>query len=124
MLKNAAALIPTWFKSWGLPSSTPVDVAVNNRLRRARGRAVLREGRIEVRPDLLSGSRRNLLETLCHEAAHIAVFHKYPNARPHGPEWRQLVRASWFRAPRAANRRVSAPTKQTAMSERAVSIGN
>jgi predicted SprT family Zn-dependent metalloprotease len=96
MLKNAAALIPTWFETWGLQPITAVDIAVNNRLRRTRGRAALREGRIEVRPDLLSGSRQTLLETLCHEAAHIAVFRTHANARPHGPEWRQMVIAAGF----------------------------
>ena len=50
MLKNAAALIPTWFRSWGLRSLPPVEIAVNNRLRRTRGRAVLSESRIEIRP--------------------------------------------------------------------------
>jgi predicted SprT family Zn-dependent metalloprotease len=96
MIENAAALIQTWFESWGICSLTPVDIALNSRLRRARGRAVLREDRIEVRPDLLSGPSHDLLETLCHEAAHIAVFHTHPNARPHGPEWRQLVTAACF----------------------------
>ena len=117
MLKNAAALIPTWFQSWGLRSSPPVNIAVNNRLRRTRGRAMLREGLIEVRPDLISGSRQNLLETLCHEAAHIAVFYTHANARPHGREWRELVMAAGFE-PRVQQIAECRLPRAKAMSER------
>lgn len=118
MLKNAAALIPTWFQCWGLRSLVPVEIVVNNRLRRTRGRAIPRDGRIEIRPDLISGSRQNLLETLCHEAAHIAIFDTHANARPHGPEWQELVRAAGFE-PHVQQIAECRLTRAQAISERA-----
>lgn len=37
-------------------------------------------------------SERDRHETVIHEACHIIVFYKHPNATQHGPEWREAMR--------------------------------
>jgi predicted SprT family Zn-dependent metalloprotease len=49
-------------------------------------------GRIVLHPSLAAATRGELLDVLCHEAAHAATYLRFgPAVRPHGPEWRQLV---------------------------------
>jgi ribosomal protein L37AE/L43A len=82
--------ITGWFRAWGV-KPTPVTVVVNPRLRRSFGRSRPTEGLIELRPDVLTGPKKRLIETLCHEAAHLAVFSEGAGGRPHGSEWRHLM---------------------------------
>ena len=78
------------FRAWGI-EPIDINVVVNPRLRRSLGRSRPTDRVIELRPDVLTGPKKRLFETLCHEAAHIAVFQRVNRARPHGPEWRHLV---------------------------------
>jgi predicted SprT family Zn-dependent metalloprotease len=74
---------------------------------------------IELSRRLLARNRRLRLEVLCHEAAHLAVRERAGRAaRPHGPEWAELMRAAGF-APRATiagpcrpGRAAAAPRRQ------------
>lgn len=78
-----------WLREWG--SASDFNVTTNGRLRRSRGRVIAAVRTIELRPDVLTAGPAELLETLCHEAAHVAVLDLAPGARPHGREWRQLM---------------------------------
>jgi SprT protein len=37
-------------------------------------------------------SEQDRRETVIHEACHLVVFYKHPNAAQHGPEWREAMR--------------------------------
>lgn len=46
---------------------------------------------------LQAAPRAVVLEVLCHEAAHVAAFLLHGlRAKPHGPEWRELVAAAGY----------------------------
>ena len=55
-------------------------------------RSIRLDVRLRRRPALLA-------EAVCHEAAHLVSFDRSRGkGRPHGPEWRSLVRAAGFEA--------------------------
>ena len=87
-----------WQRLFGLPAgSPPPPVSINPRLRRALARCLLAAGTIELRPDVAAGQHRRLLEVLCHELAHLAVYRAHgSSARLHGPQWRALMSAAGF----------------------------
>jgi SprT protein len=91
-----------WSQLWGRPGlETRVTVRFSERLRRALGRCLPATGEIRLNARLLTGPEPLLLETLCHELAHVAVHEGHgPSARPHGPEWAALMQTAGF-APRA-----------------------
>jgi predicted SprT family Zn-dependent metalloprotease len=91
-------LLERWGALWGVPDlAARVTVEPSARLRRSLGRCQPATGRISIRASLLDGDPRLLEEVLCHEAAHVAArILAGPEARPHGAEWRELVRAAGF----------------------------
>jgi ribosomal protein L37AE/L43A len=91
-------LLERWADLWGVPDlPSRVTILPSTRLRRSLGRCQPATGRISIRASLLDGDPRLLEEVLCHEAAHVAVHALRGRApRPHGPEWRELVRAAGF----------------------------
>ncbi len=91
-------LLERWGALWGVPDlATRVTVEPSTRLRRSLGRCRPATGRITIRASLLDGDPGLLEEVLCHEAAHVAArVLAGPEARPHGAEWRELVRAAGF----------------------------
>jgi predicted SprT family Zn-dependent metalloprotease len=98
--------ITEWASAWSL-SDLPsmVRVAFSERLTRALGRCTPETGSIRLNRKLAKAEPRILREVLCHEVAHVAVWHAHGHsARPHGPEWRELMalagyepRAKWVR---------------------------
>jgi len=90
-----------WCSLWGVPAlADTVSVCVNTRLRSSVARVVVVDRCIELGPLFFSASV-NQREVLCHELAHVAARLKHGRQmRPHGPEWRDLVRAAGFE-PRA-----------------------
>ncbi len=93
----ASDKIEEWFDLWRVRSVGNIELIINPLLRRSRGRCDVGRSRIEIREDLMLGPRKELLETLCHEAAHIATFQLHgAEARPHGPEWRELMVAAGY----------------------------
>lgn len=70
-----------------------VRIAYNPRMRTALGRALLEEARVELNPHLLREHPEELVPTLVHELAHVAVHQRFGGARPHGREFRTLMRA-------------------------------
>jgi len=94
--------VKRWERAWGLPGlSDSVTVEFSRRLRSSFGLCMTKEGRIRLAERLRNGSQDLLEEILCHELAHVAVHRLHgPRARPHGPEWRQLMARAGF-VPRA-----------------------
>jgi predicted SprT family Zn-dependent metalloprotease len=89
--------IARWSEGWSLPDlPEAVVVDLNRRLRTRVGRYCHDGHRIEVGPRFLS-LRSRRAEVLAHELAHAAARRLHPRARkPHGPEWKSLIRAAGF----------------------------
>lgn len=84
-------------KLWKHPRIAKLPIEVNLRLTSTVARCVAGENIIELSPAGARQEGRLLREMLCHEAAHSVVWELYGRAaRPHGTEWRALVRAAGF----------------------------
>jgi SprT protein len=70
-----------------------VTIRYNSRLRTSLGWAVLEECRVELNTRLLLEHPEELIPTLVHELAHLAVFRRYGRVSPHGLQFRTLMRA-------------------------------
>lgn len=90
---NLTALMRPWARRWGLPGlEDGVRVRFNPRLRRSAGRCSPATGEISLHPALASAPPQSLATVLCHELAHVAAYQLHGRAaRPHGPEWAELV---------------------------------
>jgi predicted SprT family Zn-dependent metalloprotease len=87
-----------WLALWGVPSvAESLTIEWSSRLRRSLGRAIPSRCLVRLSPFLLTARRALVLETVCHEVAHLVVplLHREP-CRPHGPEWAQLLSAAGF----------------------------
>jgi SprT protein len=97
-----AATFSDWTSEWSSLWSTPdlpttITVAFSNRLTSALGRCTPRTGSIRLNPKLLEAPREMLREVLCHEAAHVAAWLLHGRrARPHGREWKDLMRVAGY----------------------------
>lgn len=88
-------------KLWKHPRIAKLRIGVNPLLTSTVARCVTGVDIIELSPSAARRGARLQLEILCHEAAHSVVCERYGRAaRPHGAEWRALVRAAGF-GPRA-----------------------
>jgi predicted SprT family Zn-dependent metalloprotease len=88
----------SWCRLWGVPDlADRLQIIVSPRLRRSLASYRTRQGQIRISSSLLNLPDAVINEVLCHEAAHAAVaeLQAHP-VRPHGPEWRALVRAAGF----------------------------
>jgi predicted SprT family Zn-dependent metalloprotease len=114
-LQRALPLVKKWAKQWGLPDlEKRVRLVENPRLRTSLGRARPSRGLIELNPVLKGARRRRFTEALCHELAHVAIrVQGVRHARPHGPEWRSLVKAAGFEPRPLAPARSGAMTPRT-----------
>jgi predicted SprT family Zn-dependent metalloprotease len=94
-LHNAIA---GWQSAWHTPGLADLtQVTFSSRLERSLGRCIPATGRVALTTRLRRGARERLLETLCHEVAHVAAYMLHgATARPHGPEWAALVREAGF----------------------------
>jgi predicted SprT family Zn-dependent metalloprotease len=90
--------LASWAKLWNLPGlDGRIDVVFGSRLRMKLGSCDPRRGLIRLNTVFKNRARIEVLEALCHEAAHIAVFEAFGgHCRPHGEEWRRLVLAAGF----------------------------
>ena len=90
--------IASWLALWGAPSLRErLTVEWSSRLSRSLGRAYPGRCLIRLSPALRALPRARLVETLCHELAHVAapvIFGR--RCRPHGTEWESLVRTAGF----------------------------
>ncbi|UCF38374.1 MAG: SprT-like domain-containing protein [Acidobacteriota bacterium] len=88
-----------WSRKWNEPSlAQQTKVEFSNRMKVSLGRAYPRRMLIRLNKSL--EPRRNLKllrEVLCHEAAHLTVHRQHGcSAKPHGEEWRQLIRLAGY----------------------------
>ncbi|MBL7221942.1 MAG: SprT-like domain-containing protein [Phycisphaerae bacterium] len=81
-------------RAWEIPDlDRRVTIVYNPRLRTTLGRAMLEDNRVELNVRLLRAYPDELPGTLIHELAHLAVRMRYGNARPHGREFKALMRS-------------------------------
>jgi hypothetical protein len=94
------AAIPRWAETWGVPGlETRLEVSFSTRMSRSLGRCHPERRRIRLASWLREAPGTLLAEVLCHEAAHVAVFELHGRAcRPHGGEWRALMRQAGYEA--------------------------
>lgn len=87
-----------WATLWDIPGlASQVTVEFSSRMTRSLGRCYPERLLIRLSERLTKAPRSILLETLCHELAHIAV-HELNGGKtgPHGPAWADLMRAAGF----------------------------
>ncbi len=84
-----------WMHSWDAAVlAAEVRLESSGRMRSSLGRAYLEQRLVRINRRLAApGLERLLEEVLCHELAHLVVFERHGSrARPHGREWRSLLR--------------------------------
>lgn len=81
---------------WGRPGLV-YTLSYNRRMRTRAGAAFPLRHHIDLNPRLLAREPRVCHEVFAHELAHLVVHADHGLAvRPHGPEWRALMRAAGF----------------------------
>lgn len=89
--------------AWEMPRlADQVRIAYNPKLRTTLGRAVLESRLVELNTCLLVEHPDQLVETLVHELAHVAVYIRYGPVPPHGRHFRTVMRAVGL-SPRATH---------------------
>jgi SprT protein len=83
---------------WNIPGlQERVSIQFSRRMRRSLGRCIPRRRSVRLNPWVLQRNPELMEEVLCHELAHIAAFELHgAKVRPHGREWRALMRAAGF----------------------------
>ena len=91
-------LVARWSETWDLPHLPDrIQVKASSRMRVSLGRCLASQGEIRIAQFLLSGPPGLLEEVLCHEVAHAAAAARFgARIRPHGTEWRGLMRDAGF----------------------------
>jgi len=92
------SLARLWAELWGVPGlPDSMRVEYSTRFRSSLGLCRPALGRIRLAAHLKDGDPDLLEEVLCHELAHVAVHRLHGReAKPHGPEWKRLVREAGF----------------------------
>lgn len=91
-----------WTQLWGVTDlADRLVVQFSNRLRRSLGRCQPDDAVIRLAGWLNEAPDEIMLEVLCHETAHAAVYQLHGRVRrPHGAEWQALMLSAGFE-PRA-----------------------
>lgn len=100
--ETAYRFIDSLGELWGTgPMSSRLTLKISARMIRSLGNCRPETGMIRLNRILFNQRNSEILrEVLCHEAAHAAVFLLHGrNCRPHGPEWKALMKAAQY-APR------------------------
>lgn len=87
--------LTVWLAAWDAASlAGRMRIEVSGRMRSSLGRAYLERRIVRINAHLLAPGREALLEEVfCHEVAHLVVHERHGRAaRPHGREWRSLLR--------------------------------
>ena len=103
--------VDCWCEQWRVESmARTVKIEVSVRMRSCLGRALGSRRLVRLNVALLApGGEVLLREVLCHELAHIAVYALHGRLpRPHGKEWKDLLRAAGY-APRVTVHRQTIP---------------
>jgi len=96
--EEVRASLVEWAAAWNLPGlERRVRVTFSARFHSSVGRCSPAKGEIRLASFLLAASASALREALCHEAAHAAAYEIHGRGvKPHGAEWRALMRAAGF----------------------------
>lgn len=91
-------VLAPWCRRWGVPGlERRLKITVSRRLRTSLGLYDPIRGEVRIASFLLDAPASLVREVLCHEAAHVAVAELHGRSvRPHGREWRALMRAAGF----------------------------
>ncbi|MBM4113448.1 MAG: SprT family zinc-dependent metalloprotease [Phycisphaerae bacterium] len=84
-----------WLRDWNaIPHALDFRIESSSRMRSSLGRAYLDRRLVRINDRLARpGAEALLVEVLCHELAHLVVHERHGrHARPHGREWRSLLR--------------------------------
>lgn len=91
--RTLASIAARCGQAWDTPGlGRRVRIRYNPRLRTTIGRAFLEEDLIELNPRMLADHPNELIPTLVHELAHMVVHWRHGVVRPHGIEFRTLMR--------------------------------
>jgi len=87
-----------WLALWEVPElGGRVQLEFNRRMTRSIGRCRPDRAEIRLAHWVLDAPRPILREVLCHELAHAACWRSHgPMVRPHGSEWKSLMRRAGF----------------------------
>lgn len=93
-----AEYLAEWGEIWRLPDfHKSIELRFSTRLTRVTAKCRPKDGVIVLSTHLQHGPMENLIEALCHEAAHVAAYRLYgQTAKPHGEEWQTLLSAAGF----------------------------
>lgn len=96
--EDLTQLVRSWGLRWGVPGlELRVRVQWSRRLRTSLGRAFPARHLVRLDQALASATPTLLVQTLCHEVAHVAVAELFPaGAKPHGAEWAALMKSAGF----------------------------
>ncbi len=93
-----AARARGWLRLWNVEGvGSEVRVRFSRRMFRSVGRCYPARRLVTLADAVREMAEARVLDVLCHELAHLAAYEHFgPRIRPHGPEWRQLVRTAGF----------------------------
>jgi len=95
---DLGAPVARWAATWQRPGlERRLHISFSTRMTRSLGRCHPERGVIRLASWLRDAPASLLAEVLCHEVAHVATWELHGRAcRPHGAEWRALMRAAGF----------------------------
>jgi SprT protein len=96
---DTAGQVAAWAALWGLPGlERRVTIRFSRRLTASLGRATPARRSVRLAAALAAGPPAFLAEVLCHELAHVAAWEIHGDGiRPHGREWKELMRRAGYR---------------------------
>ncbi|MBM3902547.1 MAG: hypothetical protein FJ379_10745 [Verrucomicrobia bacterium] len=91
-------MLAQWAELWRAPQLAEiVAISFSTRLKKSLGRVRPATGVIRLNSRLQNAPGGFLIEVLCHEAAHVAVYLIHGSEpKPHGPEWCALIRRAGY----------------------------
>ena len=112
---DLANLVSEWGRLWGVPElAERVSISFSRRMQRSLGRCQPARARVRIAGHLEDAPRELLEEVLCHEVAHAAAYLLLgPKAKPHGPEWSEMVRQAGFEPRTRAPAILAGPSRAT-----------
>lgn len=87
-----------WVEMWGVAHvAAEIRVRFSHRMFRSVGRCYPLRRLVTLAAVVPAMEEPQIRHILCHELAHLAAFERYGrNIKPHGREWRSLMRAAGF----------------------------
>ncbi|MBW2278311.1 MAG: SprT-like domain-containing protein, partial [Deltaproteobacteria bacterium] len=90
--------VDAWCRLWGVEAlAEEARVELSSRMTHSLGRAYCDRNLVRLAARLEQGPREFLEEVLCHELAHLAAARRSGRrVKPHGAEWKALMRAAGY----------------------------